>query len=153
MCQSFPSLFQGVHSLRTETRHHFQPHHKPIVLRVEAPGVGDDSSRKTTVKGSLTFHFHHLHKPQQQDGQAEKVMLWGEGVPGLQPAWPGGSGSSTDISSRSCRSQSRHSSTCQEKQPAAGGECIRDRTQGKGSKEGQGTEKEGSSSNMEWNWG
>lgn len=46
--------------LRTETRHHFQPHHKP---GGEAPGVGDGRSQKTAVKGSLTFNFHHLHKP------------------------------------------------------------------------------------------
>lgn len=82
---------------------------------------------ETCCKRLANIQFPSLHKPlprglpQQQDRQAEKVMLWGEGVPGLQPAWPGCSGSSTDISYRSCCSQTRRSSTCQEKQPAARG--------------------------------
>lgn len=53
--------------LRTETRHHFQPRHKPSL---EATGVGGGRSQKTATKGSLTFHFHHLHKPPPPQGAA-----------------------------------------------------------------------------------
>lgn len=138
--------------LRTETRHHFQP-------GAEAPGMGDGRSQKPAAKGSLTFNFHpctSLFPEGCRSSRTGRRRRWfsGERVC-LGCSQPGQAAQEAALTSATGavapRPVAAPRARKNSRQPE--GEYIGDRTQGKGSKEGQGTEKEGSSSKMEWNWG
>lgn len=127
MCQNFLSLSQGVHSssLFEQTPGITSNRAANPTLRLKAREM---VARRKPLQNARSCSIFITCAcllseglPQRQCGRAEKVMLWGEGVPRLPPAWPGGAGSGTDISSRSRRSQPRRRSRCQEKQPAARG--------------------------------
>lgn len=143
--------------LRAETRHHFQARHK---AGVEAPGVGYGRSQNAAVEGSANLRFLSLVQVSSSRGccssRTGRQRRWcsGERVC-LGCSQPGQAAQEAALTSApgavAPRPVAAPRARKNSRQP--GGEYIGDRTQGKGSKEGQGTEKEGSSSKMGWSWG